>query len=179
MSSWKFILSSKFTKYSLRTPYRRTTGDFTSALIQTTIFKSATANVFLKQTPHFLHKSSFFEGFFYIDGDGKISKNLMVHHPIPSDLKMWWPSRLFTKNWWPSVMDNCPSLMDEWPSVMDNRPSMMDHHRHVWCLYIFWRNIYIYLCIFFKQSINAFLQLKFTIQLRTHLRLNPIIQLPT
>ena len=109
MSSWKFILSSKFTKYSLRTPYRRTTGDFTSALIQTTIFKSATVNifgVFLKQTPHFLRKSPFFDGFFYIDDDGEIIRNLMVHHPIPSNLKMWWPSRLFTKIWWPSMIDH-------------------------------------------------------------------------
>ena len=30
----------------------------------------------------------------------------MVHHPIPSDLKMWWPSRFFMKNWWPSLMDH-------------------------------------------------------------------------
>ena len=28
----------------------------------------------------------------------------MVHHSIPSNLKMWWPSRLFVKNWWPSLM---------------------------------------------------------------------------
>ena len=34
---------------------------------------------------------------------------------------------------------------------------------------IYFLKKYLYLSIFFKQSINAFLQLKFTIQLRTHL----------
>ena len=77
MSSWKFILSSKFTKYSLRTPYRRMTGDFTSALIQTTIFKSATANVFLKQTPTFCIKVHFLRDF----------SILMVMEKLA---KIWW-----------------------------------------------------------------------------------------
>ena len=66
-------------------------GIYIMHLIQNTIFKSATANVFgvfLKQTPRFLRKSPFFEGFFYIDDDGEIIRNLMVHHPIPSNLKM-------------------------------------------------------------------------------------------
>ena len=62
--------------------------------------------VFFQNKPSILLKSPLFEGFIYIDGDGEIIRNLMVHHPIPSYFKMWWPSKLFTKNRWPSMMDH-------------------------------------------------------------------------
>ena len=45
------------------------------------------------------------------DCDWEIIKNLIVNHPIQSDFKKWWQSRLFVKKWLQSLMDN---------------------HRHVW-----------------------------------------------